>query len=213
MHTGSFFILALSDPAFLLPMDNADCALQVPLWALPNGVSQISALGELDGEGRRAIWGLGSWHLFPAQLQAAFSSDYKIQWPWALTGLQVVWDNGGHFESVNCFFSCCSPQVLCYVEACSSLIWMKKIPQKTQEEYLLWKFLSWDCFIFLIKKNCFKNKIMINHAGKTNSNVIKFLQCEARTTQFKCKKARYLIKQRVREQHQICIFYLFPFFF
>lgn len=60
MHTGFFCILALRDPAFLLPMDSTACALEVPLWGLPNGVSQISALGELDGEGRRAIWGLGS---------------------------------------------------------------------------------------------------------------------------------------------------------
>lgn len=81
MHTDSFCILALRDPAFRLPMDNTACALEVPLWALPNGVSQISTLGELDGEGRHAICGLGSWHLFPAQLQAAFSSDYRIHSP------------------------------------------------------------------------------------------------------------------------------------
>lgn len=60
MHTGSFCTLAPRNPACLLPVDNTACASEVTLWALPNGVSQISTPSELYGEGKRAICGLGS---------------------------------------------------------------------------------------------------------------------------------------------------------
>lgn len=52
-----------------------------------------------------------------------------------LCAVPMEWEGLGCFTKTSPFTL--DEQVLCCVEACNNVVWMEKIPQKTQEECLL----------------------------------------------------------------------------
>lgn len=145
--------------------------------------------------------------LFPAQLQGAFSSDWKTEQPWASTGLQIVWNNRGHFSGVSWLLSCPSLQFLCWVGVCSNLVPLKKTTRKPKRNIYFENFPH-EFVLSLYLKTLLYNWNNVKMRWRIASQMwwnCYSVQQEPLSIVAGRRRACYLIKQRVKEWDQICI--------